>query len=778
MAEGGGGFEIAQAHLTITAQGDDSSVEQATTSMGSRLTRWAAGLGLGALLSKGLADNLDMSNANVKLKAQLGLTSTEASAAGKVAGQVYRDNFGGSIDDVNESLKAVGNNMGDLSSFTQGELKQMSESALGLSSTFDVDVNDSTKAAAQLMKNGLAKNSQDAFDIITKGMQMGLNSSDDFLDTLNEYSPQFSKLGIQGPQVLGLISQGLKGGARDTDSIADAFKEFSLRAIDGSTTTAQGFKLIGLNAKDTAEAIAKGGPAAEQATDKTIKALQAIKDPVKQNTAGVALFGTQWEDTLRKALPGINLTKAATTDAAGATKQMNDDMGSTPTAKIESLKREMQGLLMQVTSMPGPLGEVGATFAALGPAGITAVAGITTIATNMSGLIAPIGAAITASASWIGTQVAVAATNVGTMAVTVATTVAGWATQVATAVASSIAIAAAWVVAYAPIILITAAVIGLVALIVMNWGTIKDVTVQLWNDVWNFTKAIWDTIMNGIKAALDFVLYLFLNWTIYGQVIQHWRDILNFITATLSAIKSGVSAALNWINSTAHSIMGSVAGTFSGAWSTVKGVFSSAGSAIKSTVSSAMSGVINAVTSKVSSMSSAAGRIKSAATGALKNLGSTLYSSGQALIDGFISGMLSKIKDVGNAASSLVGKAKNYFPWSPAKEGPLSGDGYTDVSGAKLVTDFAGGMLSAAPVVAKAADATMGQVATGMSSTVAVSGAPAPSGAGAAVNLIVNWSSFFVPTKEQLRDLFAQVAPDLNEALRKYNKMRVGVATT
>ena len=44
--------------------------------------------------------------------------------------------------------------------------------------------------------------------------------------------------------------------------------------------------------------------------------------------------------------------------------------------------------------------------------------------------------------------------------------------------------------------------------------------------------------------------------------------------------------------------------------------------------------------------------------------------------------------------------------------------------------------------------------------------------------LNVNWSSFFVPTHDQLRELFATVAADLNEALRKYNKERAGVATS
>src|SRR4051812_35052041 len=155
--------------------------------MGARMTKWAAGLGLGALISKGLTDTLDASNANVKLQAQLGLTKDTAQSMGKLSGEVYRDNFGGSMGEGNDTIKAVSNNFGDLGSMSKEEIKGMTENALGLSSVFGVDVEQSMEAAAKMVKNGLAKNSTEAFDIITKGMQNGVDRSGDFLDTLNEY---------------------------------------------------------------------------------------------------------------------------------------------------------------------------------------------------------------------------------------------------------------------------------------------------------------------------------------------------------------------------------------------------------------------------------------------------------------------------------------------------------------------------------------------------------------------------------------------------------------
>ena len=73
----------------------------------------------------------------------------------------------------------------------------------------------------------------------TKATQLGLNNSEDFLDTVNEYGTQFRKLGLTGAESIGLMSQAVKAGARDTDLAADALKEFSIRAIDGSELSAK-----------------------------------------------------------------------------------------------------------------------------------------------------------------------------------------------------------------------------------------------------------------------------------------------------------------------------------------------------------------------------------------------------------------------------------------------------------------------------------------------------------------------------------------------------------
>ena len=53
---------------------------------------------------------------------------------------------------------------------------------------------------------------------------------------------------------------------------------------------------MGLNADEMAQKFAAGGDTAKEAFNETLEALAAMEDPIAQNTAGVDLIGTMWED--------------------------------------------------------------------------------------------------------------------------------------------------------------------------------------------------------------------------------------------------------------------------------------------------------------------------------------------------------------------------------------------------------------------------------------------------------------------------------------------------
>ncbi|QBJ04828.1 tape measure protein [Mycobacterium phage Elephantoon] len=130
----------------------------------------------------------------------------------------------------------------------------------------------------------------------------------------------------------------------------------------------------------------------------------------------------------------------------------------------------------------------------------------------------------------------------------------------------------------------------------------------------------------------------------------------------------------------------------------------SVGGALLSALSSLL-GILASVQAKVSEwvagfaqgasdIAAKAAELPGMVKNALGDLGNLLVSSGKALVSGFINGIKSMFGAVKDAASGLMNAVKNYFPHSPAPEGPFSGSGWTAVSksGEAIGQEFADGI--------------------------------------------------------------------------------------
>lgn len=329
----------------------------------------AAGAVAGALLAKGFAETMNIEAANDKLAAQLGLSEQAAESFGRAAGNLYANAYGESLEQVNEALKNVQQNIGDNIGNADDALETTTGHVLDLAQAFDADLSMATQAVGTIMRTGLAASAEEAFDVITVGMQNGANKADDLLETFQEYSTMFREIGLSAADAMGLITQGLQAGARDADTVADALKEFAIRGQDASTLSAEGFEAIGLGAEEMTAKVAQGGPAARDALDQVLDRLRVMEDPVARNAAAVALFGTKAED-LGDSLFALDPTTAVEGlgEVSGAAQRMGDTLADNASTKIEKFKRQaMQRLTDFVggTVIPG-LERLRPTFEAIG----------------------------------------------------------------------------------------------------------------------------------------------------------------------------------------------------------------------------------------------------------------------------------------------------------------------------------------------------------------------------------------------------------------------------
>jgi phage-related minor tail protein len=354
-------------------------------------------------LVAGFTQALDLSGAQGLFQAQLGVSAKEAGKIGAVAGKLFSNAYGENMEEVNAAITSVVQNMDGMKGASAGALEDITARALTTSKVLGEDVGGVTRAVSQLMKTGLAPNAKEAFDLINKGAQNGINVAGDLLDTVSEYSTQFREVGLSGPRAFGLIQQALKGGARDADTAADAIKEFAIRSQDGSATSAAAFKTLGLDAKTMFTTFAKGGPDADKAFNTVITRLKGMKSPTDQTATAVQLFGTKAED-LQDALFALNPATAeqALGKLAGTTDTASKAMGETAQARFETFKRTLQTSVVNflatevipaIEKFNGFLGNIGVSGTGLAvTAG--AVAGIGIAAKGASMAVSGISAGI------------------------------------------------------------------------------------------------------------------------------------------------------------------------------------------------------------------------------------------------------------------------------------------------------------------------------------------------------------------------------------------------
>ena len=305
---------------------------EAFTAAGETLTKSVTAplMAVGTAAIKFSADSQD---AFQQFAAATGTATEEMGKYKDMINNVYKDNFGESINDVAEAMATVNQNMSYLD---DSALQRCTEYAYTLSDTFDVDVAESTRAADALIKH-YGVSAREAFNLMTQGMQSGLNFSDELFDNIDEYSVQFKKLGLDAEDMFSVFANGAQNGAFNLDKIGDAVKEFSIRAIDGSDTTKQGFEALGMNADEMAQKFGAGGKTAKEAFNEVIEGLASMDDPVAQSAAGVNLFGTVWEDLG----PQVITSMSTTSDAIDKNKESVEELVN---VKYDTLSGALGGL--------------------------------------------------------------------------------------------------------------------------------------------------------------------------------------------------------------------------------------------------------------------------------------------------------------------------------------------------------------------------------------------------------------------------------------------------
>lgn len=413
-----------------------------------------------ALLGVGKAamtSSLSFGDSQTNLQANLGLTAEEAEKLNGVVEEVFKHGVVGSVEEATQAVTLVKQSFGDLDNT---QLEKLTNNITTIAKRTGTDVKENVVAAQQMM-TAFGITGEEATDLIAAGFENGLNRSDDFLATLNEYSPHFQNAGYSANQMLQILNNGMKNGSFTTDLAADAIKELQILLGDGSLE--EPMKSFSKDTQSTFQKW-KDGKATVADVATSISADLNKMTPNKQQEA-LSLLATQFEDLGIDGAAALFSVGDAFTDVNGKADEMAK---KSPGEKWESSLRELQTSFMPIgqtlidtiTPVIDGLAEMGEWFEKLpGPA--------QTFITVFGGLI---GVAVILAPIIIGLVVAIGALEIALLPII-------------------------------GIVVGVAAVIAGIILVIQNWGAITDWLGDKWNQ---FTSWLSE---GTSKLASDFV-----NW--------------------------------------------------------------------------------------------------------------------------------------------------------------------------------------------------------------------------------------------------------------------------
>lgn len=258
-----------------------------------------------------------------------------------------------------------------------------------------------------------------------------------------------------------------------------------------------------------------------------------------------------------------------------------------------------------------------------------------------------------------------------------------------------------------------------------RWNMVLSVLKVIWNIIATWIQTQWNRIMAIVNVGLSILQSVWsavwgrivavakLYWSIISTVVKTGislvmsviRGILNVIKAIWTSVWSGIKAFASSIWSTIKSIVSSgiaivkniialainlIAGNWSQAWNNIKNIIKNAWNIIKSIMTGGLKAIISAI----------------------RSFFGTARDSGAKLMSAFADGIKGAVKKVTGAVGSVLGKARRFFGFSDAKEGPFSNITH---SGYATMSAFAKGATSAKNLLARSVGGTLDSALSGAS---------------------------------------------------------------
>ncbi|MCP1147957.1 MULTISPECIES: hypothetical protein [Bacillus] len=242
--------------------------------------------------------------------------------------------------------------------------------------------------------------------------------------------------------------------------------------------------------------------------------------------------------------------------------------------------------------------------------------------------------------------------------------IARMAVMAAQAMANAVRMAAAWVVAMGPIGWITAAVIGIVALIIANWDKVKAFTIKAWGAISDFLKSLWEGIKKAAVFVWDFLkTYYTTMFKIYKTIFTTaWNAISKVVKAVWNGLKKAAMTIWNGIKAYFTTLFKIYKTIFTTAWNTIKKIVTTVWNALKNTASKVWNGIKSFFSSVLSGIKNYfvnnwnnVKKVTSTIFNGIKIFMSSIWNGIKNTIKNLVSGIFNTVKSIFNNMKNAIG---------------------------------------------------------------------------------------------------------------------------
>ncbi len=277
-----------------------------------------------------------LETAQRQLQASTGASAGEMQQYKSVMEDLHNNNYGDDINDVAQSMALVKQYTGELD---PSKLESMTENGIAMRDVFDMDLSETIRGVDGLVEN-MGVTSEEAFDLMARGAQNGLNKSGELADNIAEYSQLWGQAGFSAQEMFGILQNGLDSGAYNLDKVNDFVKEFGNSLADGRIE--ENLDSFSSDTKSLFYQWKQGKATTKDVFYSVINDISTATNKQEMLTLASNTWSALGEDNAMKVITSLNETNTAYDNVKGTMESIKDIKYDTLESRFQQLGKKFQ----------------------------------------------------------------------------------------------------------------------------------------------------------------------------------------------------------------------------------------------------------------------------------------------------------------------------------------------------------------------------------------------------------------------------------------------------